>query len=266
MTAGNGWPAIELEEVDSTNAEALRLARTGETGPLWVRAASQSRGRGRQGKGWSSDTGNLYCTLLLQGGRDPQLWTQLSFVAGLAVFDAAQACLQGAGDYELALKWPNDLLLDGEKASGILLESTSVEGAGPFLAIGIGLNVGHSPEGDGLPYGATHLARADASVSVEAAFLALRDSFRRWYDIWANGQGFDTVRDVWKTRAQGIGRTVHVNMPGERTTGLFRGLDDDGALVLEREGGELYRVLVGDLFLAADQDGAQTVQNEGSRP
>lgn len=263
MTAADAWPAIELDRIDSTNAEALRRARSGETGPLWIRANEQSQGRGRQGKDWTSTAGNLYCTLLLNGGRDPQVWTQLSFVAGLSVFDAAEACLRDAGQHTLALKWPNDLLLDGRKASGILLESTTVEGAGPVLAIGIGLNIGHSPAREDLPYGAAHLASVHPSARVEDVFSTLRDSFRRWHGVWDNGRGFDAVRETWKSRAHGIGETVHVNMPGERVTGLFSGLDDDGAMVLVTSDGETCRVLVGELFLAAERAGNAALQSKG---
>lgn len=249
----DGWGSVALDSVDSTNAEALRRARQGEMGPLWVWAKTQRSGRGRHGKVWSSQPGNLYCTALLPGGRDPRLWTQLSFVAGLAVYDAAASCLNDAQDHHLAVKWPNDLLLNGEKASGILIESTVVAQSGTALAIGIGLNVRHSPPGEGLPYGATHLARFNDTADVESAFKALMQGFSRWHDIWSQGRGFGVVRDTWMARAHGLGQRVNVNKPDGQLTGQFETLDDDGAMVLQLDDGTQQRILVGDLFLAAER-------------
>ena len=250
----DGWGLAAYDEIGSTNAEAMRLARSGRTGPLWVWARSQSSGRGRQGKPWASGPGNLYCSALLTIDLEPQIWTQLSFVAGLAVHDAAAACLRGSAEpWRLALKWPNDLLLNERKVSGILLESTVVPDIGPALAVGIGLNVQHSPHDAPPPYHATHIGAHGDAVTVEQSLEALAQAFVGWLRTWDEGKGFSLVRETWMERAHGIGQQVKVNLPDETLTGRFAGLDDDGAMVLELQDESVRRILVGDLFLA-DQE------------
>src|SRR2546426_2482581 len=116
-----GVRLIAHEVLGSTNSEALQLARHGERGPLWVTAERQSAGRGRRGRSWVSPPGNLYASLLLTDPASPEHWPELSFVAALAIHDAvveAAAALKP----QLAIKWPNDLLLSGKKFAGILIE------------------------------------------------------------------------------------------------------------------------------------------------
>ena len=257
-----GWDLVSFDEVSSTNAEAMQLARAGRSGPLWVWAQSQSSGRGRQGKSWASGPGNLYCTALLSVDLEPQVWTQLSFAAGLAVYDATARCLGAApSPWHLALKWPNDLLLNGSKVSGILLESSVVPDAGPVLAVGIGINVCHSPVDAPAPYHATHLHAAGGDVGVEQTLEALAYAFSEWHEVWDQGAGFAHMREVWTERAHGIGEQVTVKLPDETLTGRFAGLDDDGAMVLEPDDGPKRRVLVGDLFLASQA--ARTAEAPG---
>lgn len=230
---------------------------------MWARA--QSAGRGRQGKKWASKPGNLYCTALLNVGLEARLWTQLSFVAGLAVYDAAAGCLEGATrSWQLALKWPNDLLLNGQKVSGTLLESTIVQDVGSALAIGIGLNVRHSPADATPPYGATHICELGGELDAEAAFGRLAKAFDEWHQVWAGGAGFARIREVWTQRAHGIGEEVAVNMPDETLTGCFAGLDDDGAMVLRLYDGTERRILVGDLFLASQAGAALDAATNGT--
>ncbi len=247
-----GWDLVSFDDVGSTNAEAMQLARSGRGGPLWVWAQSQSSGRGRQGKAWASVPGNLYCTALLNIDLEPPVWTQLSFVAGLAAYDAAVRCLRPVQTpWRLALKWPNDLLLNGSKVTGILLESTVVPELGPALALGIGINVQHSPDDAPPPYHATHLCALGGEIRVEQVLEALAFAFAEWQQVWADGTGFARIREAWTERAHGIGEQVTVNMPDETLTGRFVGLDDDGAMMLEPASGPQRRILVGDLFLAS---------------
>ena len=117
-----GVRLIVHAKVGSTNAEALALARAGERGPLWIVARTQSAGRGRRGRQWISEVGNLYATLLIADTAPAADIAQLSFVAALAVHDAI-ARLTPAMNAKLSLKWPNDVLCDGKKLCGVLLES-----------------------------------------------------------------------------------------------------------------------------------------------
>src|SRR5712691_5658318 len=127
---------ITYDTLGSTNAEALTLARAGERGPLWITAKSQSVGRGRRGSAWSSPPGNLYATLLLSEPSPPEVAPQLSFVAALALHDAVAQCAPQLGPL-LKVKWPNDLLLNGKKLAGILIEGESE----PVFAVAIGIGV-----------------------------------------------------------------------------------------------------------------------------
>src|SRR6266481_4556190 len=125
---------VFLDFVDSTNAQALRLARAGERGPLWIVAKTQTAGRGRRGRTWVSEPGNLYASLLLTDPAPPERFPELSFVAALALHDAIGGRTPGLAS-RLVLKWPNDLLIDRNKFAGIL-----VEGEGVAVAIGVGVN------------------------------------------------------------------------------------------------------------------------------
>jgi BirA family biotin operon repressor/biotin-[acetyl-CoA-carboxylase] ligase len=239
---------IRLQTVDSTNAEALRLAASGEAGPLWIRADAQTGGRGRQGKPWVSEPGNLYCSALLAVDLSTGAANGLSFVAALAVYDSvAELLIRAGAGADLKLKWPNDVLLDGAKLSGILLEATSAGAKGVgAMAVGIGINVAHHP--DLADARTICLADVGAAVPVDDVFALLRETFARWFEEWNGGEGFALVRDAWLMRARGIGEAVHVNLPNERLTGTFVGLDDGGAMILREATGQERRVFAGDLF------------------
>src|SRR5262245_4960546 len=139
-----GVRLVTFETVGSTNAEALARARGGEAGPLWIMARRQVAGRGRRGQAWISPPGNLYATLLLTDPSPPHRAPELSFVSALAVHDAViDACTMEVS--RLAIKWPNDLLGDGAKLAGILIEGESMPGRPLAAAIGIGINCAHHP-------------------------------------------------------------------------------------------------------------------------
>src|SRR5882757_12883 len=156
--AAAGVRLISLDLVASTNSEALALAGRGECGPLWVVARRQTGGRGRRGRAWVSDTGNLFASLLLTDPAPPPRCPELAFVAALAVHDAVME-VAGSAKADLTIKWPNDLLLNGAKLAGILIEG---DGAGAVV-VGIGVNCVSHP-GD-MEYPATDLAAACIGVS-----------------------------------------------------------------------------------------------------
>lgn len=244
-------PVIVLDEVDSTNAEALRRAMAGEPGPLWITAATQTAGRGRQGRAWVSGPGNLYCSLLVGTDLASGSANGLSFVAALAVYDVVAGLMEEAGNgAELRLKWPNDVLLDGAKLGGILLEGTSTgKGSAGAMAIGIGINVAHHPHV--ADYRTACLADAGIAASAGDVLARLADTFARWTAEWDGGAGFALVRDAWLARAGGIGEQVQVRLPNERVTGTFMGLDEGGAMILRDASGHERRILAGDLFFGA---------------
>lgn len=240
-----GIGRIACDTVGSTNEEALRRARTGETGPLWITARTQTAGRGRRGRAWVSAPGNLFATLLLTDPAPPKRATQLSFVAALAVHDAIVSLVPGL-ESRLTLKWPNDVLCDGAKLAGILIEA---EGRRPLIvAVGIGVNCRHHPaETD---YRATDVAAAaGAAVSAEAVFEALSGAMARRMAEWQCG--FAAIRAAWLDRAGSLGGELAVRLGTRELSGRFEALDEAGRLVLRLPDGRRERIAAGEVFPVA---------------
>ena len=233
---------LRFDTLGSTNAEALARARAGERGPLWIVAAEQTAGRGRRGAAWVSKPGNLYATLLLTEPSPKASAPQLSFVAALALHDAVAASAPQLGPV-LKLKWPNDLLLGGAKLAGILIEGESDPAFA--VAIGMGVNCAHHPEGTA--YQATDLASAGALVTPEALHAALAAALARRLAQWAQGQGFAAIRADWLKRAAGLGADIRVRLPEREFSGRFEGLDENGRLLVV-EGGAIVTVGAGEVF------------------
>jgi BirA family biotin operon repressor/biotin-[acetyl-CoA-carboxylase] ligase len=238
-------PPIEAyDEIDSTNAEARRRAEAGEGGPVWLTAAVQTAGRGRRGRAWSTQRGNLAATLLMVTDKPAAEAAQLSFVAALAAADLADTCL---GPGVAKLKWPNDVLIHGRKAVGILVESGPRPDGRLWLAVGIGINLRHAPQDVERP--ATAFADHMAAPPPEplAALEVLAAAFERWRAAWAM-QGFPPIAAGWTAKALGLGARCEARLPNRTLSGVAEGLDDDGALRLRLDDGSLERVTAGDVF------------------
>jgi BirA family biotin operon repressor/biotin-[acetyl-CoA-carboxylase] ligase len=239
-------PVIRLATVDSTNAEALRRARAGERGPLWVVAASQTAGRGRRGRAWASPPGNLYASLLLVDPAPAAVAPQLAFVAGLAVHDACAALAPGLAD-GLALKWPNDLLCGGAKIAGILIEGEGGPVAGPTTAvIGIGVNCRHHP--DAVEHPATDFAAQGAAVEAPALLDSLRRTMAARLGEWDRGANFAAIRSAWLGRAAGLGQGIRARLPDREVSGVFEAVDEAGRLVLRCADGRREVITAGEVF------------------
>jgi len=244
---------LRLASVDSTNAEAMRQAAVGETGPLWIVAETQSAGRGRSGRPWSSSPGNLYASLLLRLSTPSPKAYQLSLVAGVAAIDAIRATMSLAGDTPLWLKWPNDVLIGPAKAGGILVES-STGNAGLVAVIGIGINLASHPDLPDRP--ATHLGAHGNAPDPETLLAAIAPSLAAWLDVWAEGEGFSSIREAWLARCGALGQRLSVNTGRETIEGAFCGVDHDGGLLLQ-EGGRERRFSFGDVTLAFPAPGQE---------
>ncbi len=244
--------------IGSTNAVALQRAQAGDPGKLWIVSKKQEAGRGRRGRPWLTPEGNLAATLLLVSGFEPKVAATLGFVAGLALADALNALVQdakvsvgmdGACDRasrnRFELKWPNDVLADGAKLSGILLESALLTDGRFAVAVGIGVNVVGYPED--VPYPATSLRALGSGCDAETLFLALSDA---WVDNsarWAEGRGLDEIRRRWLAHAAGLGSEVAVKLDGRVIRGIFETIDGDCRFVIrDRHGGE-YRIAAGEI-------------------
>lgn len=236
----------------------MARARSGDAGRLWVVADTQTEGRGRNGRVWSSPPGNLYASLLLIDPAPPNRAAELGFVAGVAVIHALREIL--CGDRRLAIKWPNDILYDGAKLCGILLESANLPDGRFACVAGIGVNCRSHPEDT--PYKATDLALIAAQpIVAPKVFEQISATMAHWLDAWGKGDGFEVIRAEWLSFAAGLGTLISVRRPSQTIEGVFRTIDATGRLVLEQSGA-LVAVEAGDVFLAPHPNSAITEAGE----
>ena len=252
----------------STNVDMLELARSGAEEGLWLRAERQTLGRGRQGRSWDSPVGNLYASTLVRLRRTDPAAATLALVAAVALAEAVSeavavyspspfaafggsslSCREREGGAQrrkgeggLQIKWPNDLLIDGAKISGILLER-----ADDAVVIGIGVNLAHHPDLADRP--TTSLAAHGGVVAPKEFIETLVESFARWLSRWRS-EGLAPVRRRWLERAHPVGAALSARSPdGGVTDGLFDGLDSDGALILRLADGARRVIHAADVFL-----------------
>lgn len=236
---------IPRTRIASTSDEAKSLAQAGAAEGTLVWALEQTQGHGRHGRPWASPPGNLYASLILKPNVNVAIAAQLGFAATLAVGDA---CIEAAPGAAITLKWPNDVLLAGRKTAGILLESQAhPDGRLAWLVLGIGINLVTYPVNADYP--ATALSATGADMMPAAMLAVLARRFVYWYEQWRGGQGFATLRTAWLARAQGIGQPIRVRLPKTELHGIFVGLDEDGALLLETAGTRR-RIAAGEVFPA----------------
>jgi len=256
-----GYRLEAYERVGSTNALAMEAARAGDPGNLWIVSKRQEAGRGRRGRAWQTPEGNLAATLLAKTGFDLKLAATLGFVAGLALADALAAVVPDTVSLSIAadggngtgqrftLKWPNDVLAQGRKLAGILLESTLLDRDRFAVAVGIGVNVVAYP--DNLPYPATSLAAMGANCDAETLFLALSDAWMNYVGLWDNGRGLDRIRRLWLAQAAGLGGEVAVNIGGAVVRGIFETIDEDCRFIIRDVTGAAIPVAAGDVHFGA---------------
>lgn len=238
-----GYLLHHLNETDSTNEEARRLALAGAPVPIWILADYQTKGRGRRGREWQAPAGNLTATLLLRPDRPLAQCAQLSFVAALAV---AAMVAQFAPAADVSLKWPNDVLAERRKIAGILLESAGNEPSRPdWLAVGIGVNLVAHPADVEFP--ATSLVALAQVPAPRDALASLAVHWARWYVLWME-RGFGPVRDAWLARAAGLGTHIRARLAGGETHGMFEGIDEGGALLLRESPARLRAISAGEVF------------------
>ncbi len=257
----DGYRLEAHDTIGSTNARALECATEGDPGKLWVVSKQQESGRGRRGRAWATPPGNLAATLLIVTGRDLRIAATLGFVAGLALSDALDAVVpshriaiapdggSGARGNRFELKWPNDVLAQGAKLAGILLESAMISGDRAAIAVGIGVNVVAYPED--VPYPATSLSALGATSDAETLFLALSDAWTQTLRLWDEGRGLDLIRRRWLERAAGLGGEVAVRVDGAVVRGVFETIDADCRFVIRDSHGALIRIAAGDVHFGA---------------
>lgn len=228
-----------LPVTDSTNAHALREAPA-LSGPAWFLGLEQTAGRGRRARAWSSPRGNFHGSLLLFPTESPDLVALRSFAAALALRDAFVA-LTGLPQ-AFSLKWPNDVLLNGAKVAGILLEATSAGAGVQALVIGIGVNLIAHPDQSVMEAGAlpavSLLSETGMRVTPEAFLAALAPAYAKWEAVFT-AQGFAPLREAWLAHAAKIGEPIRARTGKDSHYGVFETIDSQGNLILSTATGRL---------------------------
>lgn len=242
LTLPTGYTLHSFDTIDSTNAEALRRIADGVPDGEVIWAGQQTGGRGRRGRSWHSPRGNLYVTIVVTVPASRPVG-QLAFVAAVGAGDAVRRLL--ASPELLRYKWPNDLMLDGRKLGGILIEA-SPKGPSQQVAIGLGLNVASHPA----ELKAASLIEFGVETTVADALQRVCHSFDRWYRIWC-GEGFSPVRECWLAASHQMGEPMDVRFPdGTEIEGAFLGIDQSGALILEQPDGKTELIATGEVLFA----------------
>jgi BirA family biotin operon repressor/biotin-[acetyl-CoA-carboxylase] ligase len=222
----DGWTLVALDSVGSTNDEAARLADGGAPEGTVVWARQQQGGRGRRGRSWASPPGNLYSSTVLRPECPASRAAELGFVAALAVGDLVPP------SRAIRLKWPNDVLVDGGKIAGILLESAiAQDGRVEHVVAGIGVNVSFAPQLAEMRYPGAALG-GTVETALEGLTRALATRIAQW-----RRDGFRVVREAWLAQAGPLGAEVDVRLGEGLVRGRFVGLDHEGALLLDTADG-----------------------------
>ncbi|MCC8418531.1 MAG: biotin--[acetyl-CoA-carboxylase] ligase [Rickettsia endosymbiont of Glossina mortisans submortisans] len=258
---------IVFDGIDSTSSEAMRTAKSGIVDSNYaVLAKSQTKARGRSGKNWQSRVGNLHVSLLIKPNKELELLPQLSFVTALAVYDCmssrglstgsskpttngAVSCfldpVGGLRDDIIQLKWPNDVLVNGRKIAGILLESVKVEN-NYYLIIGIGINITYHP--DNIDQPTTSLISENLPpIEPQALLKKLIKNFEKYYQIWHNN-GFSFIRESWLKHAYKLHENISVKHQNKLITGFFKDIDNTGRIILQLPSKKIISFSTAELF------------------
>ena len=252
IATGRGYRLHSFDEIGSTSTEAAQAAASGDVGEVWFAALRQTAGRGRRGRAWETPAGNLAASLMIVPDCDPAIAATLGFVAGVALNRALAATLPEAivkhgldGASRVALKWPNDVLADGAKLAGILLEAQKRPDGRHAVVIGFGVNIVSAPSG--LPYPATSLNALGVEITAETIFAALAEEWIVAYELWDHGRNVPDILRLWRASAAGIGAEVAVNRDGEVVRGVFESIDDTGRLIVRDKDNARVAITAGDV-------------------
>ncbi len=253
-----GWRVMPFDSLDSTNAALKRIVeQEGDVHEgLMVWAATQTAGRGRAGRVWTSPRGNVYVSILIAAPENLAHAPEVGFVAAVAVHETIlELPRHNAGAPKVSCKWPNDVLIDGEKVSGILPELAVDDSQRSWVVLGIGINL-QAVQLDPAAYPPTALSLHGVDTTPAHVLTVLTRALHKALGRW-RAEGFAAVRGQWLECGPALGSTVAVGLAEGAVTGEFAGLDDDGALLLDTRKGRR-RLIAGDVLFG---DGAHAAGN-----
>lgn len=231
-----GWKYYEFDKVQSTN-DVIKQYCTEEGRRIAILAHEQTNGRGRCGRVWDSLSGNLFCSLALEF--DLTKIGQLVAITALSLSEVLEKELRA----KIFLKWPNDVLIDDAKISGILLEKGPLD----YVIIGLGVNVKKCPENPDILYPTTSLAKQGCHIRAPELLDKYVERFSHNL-AKLNEEGFADLRVEWLKRAKNLGKLITIRQNKKMEEGIFIGIDENACLLLETSAG-LSKKLAGDVFL-----------------
>ena len=231
------WQITQYEELKSTNDTALDMANIIESGYYVIKAKKQTNGRGRRGRAWESLSGNLFFSMLFKF--NIRKAGELAVICSLSLLQVIKKLNALAN---VKLKWPNDVLLNSAKVSGILFEKAN----GDYIVAGIGVNIAQSPKNAEMLYPVISLKEAGIDSNADDFLKLYLEVFTDNLNLYAENK-FERLRKLWSDNAKGLNERIVVRQNGKDIGGIFRGIDEDCALLLENDG-KVSRILVGDVF------------------
>jgi len=230
------WKVLNFKELQSTNDTALEYAYNTKEN-LVIKAEKQTHGRGRRGRSWTGCEGNLFFSLLLEF----DIKNSGSLVV-ITSYSLLQSIKQLKAQADVCLKWPNDVLINGAKVSGILLEKAE----GNYIVVGVGVNVAQSPKDKEILYPTISLREAGIDVSCDDFFKLYLKNFTDNLNLYAAGNNCQLC-ELWQANAKGLGKKIIVKQNNETLNGIFKGIDENAGLLLESNG-KVHKILAGDIF------------------
>lgn len=231
------------KKVSSTNDLARQLAKKGAKEGDCVVSESQTAGRGRLQRKWLSKPGNLYLSLILRPKILASCLSQLTFVSALAVSKTLEKYI----NQKPQLKWPNDVLVDGKKISGILLESETENERVEFVIVGVGINVNQKQFPQYIENATSLYQILHKEMNVDDVLNDFLKSFEEWYLLFQK-EGFSFIKEMWEKQHFLKGRMVEIKDGKKKVKGTVMGLNDQGALIIKNANEDVLPIYSGDLL------------------
>lgn len=240
------WQIKVLSKVTSTQDIVMLAAQDGDDEGYVIQAMMQSDARGRHGNKWDAPMGNIYMSALLRPECKIERAGELGFVVAIALFDTLSSYID-TDKHKVTLKWPNDILIDGLKISGILLETNLILNKLDGVVVGIGVNIFNAPEQ------AVSLNKMNSEpVFVNKVRDVVLEKLDKYYSLWQK-EGFAPIRKKWLEHAHGLEQPITARLPNESYEGIFSGLTEDGGLILKQGDGSERIITAGDIHFGEEK-------------